>query len=164
MTDQARLEAVLAGIGPAFSAIEVLKVAVRREHGAYALSVTLDREGGVDTALCEQVTRFIDRRVEALEPPVGTYTIEVASAGVDRPLLAPAHFARFTGREARIITRLRVHNRVEFSGPIEAADDEKVRIADRYAGSVDIPYGAIKRANLAYRVEEELKRSRKRGP
>ncbi|MBV8081461.1 MAG: hypothetical protein JO293_07920 [Candidatus Eremiobacteraeota bacterium] len=158
MTDAQRLGSILEGIAAGFPSIEVLKTAVRRERGAYALSVTIDRDGGVDTALCEQVTRYIDKRAEALEPPVDGYTIEVGSAGLDRPLLAPEHYMRFLGREARIITKLRIHNRVEFAGPIEAADEEKVRIADRYAGSVEIPYPAIKRANLVYRVEEDLKR------
>ena len=160
MTDAQRLESILAEIESSFPSVEVLKTGARRERGAYALNVTIDREGGVDTALCEQVTRFIDKRVERLVPPVDAYTIEVGSAGVDRPLLVPAHYIRFLGREARIITRLRIQNRVEFSGPIEAADEAKVRVADRYAGSVDIPYPAIKKANLVYRVQEDLKRSR----
>jgi len=156
-----QLEAVLKNITVEFPSIEVLKTTVRRERGAYVLAVTVDRANGVDTDLCEQLTRYIERRVEAQTPPIGSYTIEVASAGLDRPLLTPAHFTRFAGRPARIITSLRVANRVEFSGAIESADDAKVTIADRYAGRVEIPYGAIKRANLIYEPAQDLKRKKK---
>ncbi|MBV8171667.1 MAG: ribosome maturation factor RimP [Candidatus Eremiobacteraeota bacterium] len=155
-----RFESVLAGARAEFADIEVLVSGVRRERGSYVLWMRIDRPGGVDTALCERVARAIDRRAEALGDAAGPYTIEVASAGVDRPLLEPAHYRRFAGREARIITRLRIANRVEFSGAIEDADDARVRIADRYAGSVDIPYAAIKRANLVYHADDDLKRAR----
>ncbi len=115
MTD--RLDEILKSIGVEFRSIEVLKASVRRERGAYVMAVSVDREGGVDTRLCEQITRFIAHRTDALSPPIGPYTIEVASAGLDRPLLAPEHFRRFAGRVARIITTLRIANRVEFWGP-----------------------------------------------
>ena len=141
-------------------AIERLKAVVRRERGTYVLAATVDRERGVDTDLCEQLTRYIERRVDSLSPPIGSYTIEVSSAGLDRPLLTPAHFARFTGQPARIITHLKVANRVEFSGPIESADEAKVTLADRYAGRVEIPYEAIKRAHLVYEPAQDLKRKR----
>lgn len=156
-----RLENILRNIAVEFPSIEVLKTIVRRERGAYALAVTVDRENGVDTDLCGQLTRYIERRIEALTPPIGACTIEVSSAGLDRPLLVPAHFMRFRGRPARIITSLRVANRVEFTGPIESADEAKVTIADRYAGHVDIPYGAIKRANLVYEPADDLKRKKR---
>jgi ribosome maturation factor RimP len=156
-----RLESILRNIAVEFPSIEVLKTSVRREHGAYAIAVTVDRENGVDTDLCGHLTHYIERQIETSTPPIGPCTIEVASAGLDRPLLAPAHFIRFKGRPARIITSLRVANRVEFNGPIESADDTKVRIADRYAGVVDIPYAAIKRANLVYEPADDLKRKKR---
>lgn len=155
-----RLEAILWSIAEEFKSIEVLKAVVRRERGSFVLAVTIDRDGGVDTRLCELVTRFIEHRVDAIQPSVGPYSIEVASAGLDRPLLSPAHFRRFTGREARIITSLRISNRVEFTGRIESADDTMVALADRYAGRVEIPHGAIKRANLVYEPGDDLKRKK----
>ena len=155
-----RLETILKNISVEFPSIEVLKAVVRRERGAYVLAAIVDRERGVDTDLCEQLSRYIERRVESMSPPIGSYTIEVSSAGLDRPLLTPAHFARFAGQTARIITHLKIANRVEFSGPIESADESKVIIADRYGGRVEIPYPAIKRAHLVYEPTADLKRAR----
>ncbi|HXM19073.1 MAG TPA: hypothetical protein VN934_09770 [Candidatus Tumulicola sp.] len=155
-----KLEALLGDFGAEFKSVEILKSTVRRERGEYVLALTIDRDGGVDTTLCEQVSRIIERRAEALGPTIGSYRIEVASAGLDRPLLTPEHFRRFAGRDARIITRLPIAKRVEFTGRIESANEVSVTIADRYAGTVEIPHAAIKKAHLVYEPAADLRRKK----
>ena len=158
-TDAARrVEEIIAAIPREIANIEILKHTIRRERGAYAIALSVDREGGVDTVLCESISRFIANRLDAASPPIGNYSLEVASAGLDRPLLTPAHFGRFVGRDARIITHERIANRVEFTGNLESANDERIVILDRYAGRVEIPHRAIKRAHLAYEPSRDLKR------
>ncbi|MBV8164546.1 MAG: hypothetical protein JOZ91_09775 [Candidatus Eremiobacteraeota bacterium] len=141
-----------------FRGIEVLKAAVRNERGVHYVSLTIDREGGVDSDLCEAVSRYIERRIEELPPPAPLFQLEVASAGLDRPLIRPEHFQRFHGRVINVITSLRIKNRVEFNGRIAHADDTAVTVDDRYAGQTPIPYAAIKRANLVYDPREDLKK------
>ena len=92
------------------------------------LEITIDRESGVDSNLCEAVSRYVENRIEELPPPVPLFQLEVASAGLARPLLRPEHFARFRGREINVITTLRIKNRVEFTGPISHADGTAVRM------------------------------------
>ncbi len=155
-------ERILQSIGRSseFPRLEVLKSNVRRERGTLMLSVTVDRDGGVDTNLCEAISRYITRRADALPPPVPAYQIEVASAGLDRPLLTPQHFIRFTGRVIKVITTLRIANRTEFTGEIVWADDNVVCVADPHAGQTQIPYGAIKRANLVYEPAEDFHKAK----
>jgi ribosome maturation factor RimP len=141
-----------------FGDLEVLKRSVRKERGTYYVSLMIDREGGVDSALCEAVARFIENRIEELPPPVPLFQLEVASAGLARPLLRPEHYRRFQGREANIITTLRVKNRVEFTGLIASVDETAVTVDDKYAGPTALPYAAIKRANLVYDPRDDLKR------
>jgi ribosome maturation factor RimP len=143
---------------PEFSGLEILKCIVRKEHGTFFISMTIDREGGVDSNLCEAVSRYIERRIEALPAPAPVFALEVASAGLTRPLLHPDHYRRFRGRLINVITTLRIKNRTEFTGAIAAADDNAVTVDDKYAGSTPIPFAAIKRANLVYDPREDLKR------
>jgi ribosome maturation factor RimP len=145
---------------PAFRGVEVLKSFVRREHRAYVLGMLIDREGGVDTDLCEAISRYLLRRAEELATPGGDYRVEVASAGLDRPLLTPAHFRRFAGQRAKVITSLRIGNRIEFEGPIGEVGTDAVTILDKHAGPSPIPYAAMKRANLVYDPTEDLKKKR----
>jgi ribosome maturation factor RimP len=156
------LEEIIATLSadPRFHDVEVLRSAVKREHGAYVLDVVVDRDGGVDTDLCQAISKQLIRRVDALEPAVDGYRVEVSSAGLDRPLLTPAHFRRFAGRTAKVITTLRIANRTEFTGGIGPVSEESVIILDPHAGPTPIPFGAMKRANLVYDPSEDLKRRR----
>jgi ribosome maturation factor RimP len=159
---RAALDEIIASLAsdPRFRDVEVLRSTIRREHGASVLDIVVDRADGVDTDLCEAVTKHVIRRVDALEQGIGDYRVEVSSAGLDRPLLSPAHFRRFAGRTAKVITTLRIANRTEFTGSIGAVTDESVTILDPHAGPTPVPYAAMKRANLVYDPAEDLKRKR----
>ncbi len=155
-----QLEAICTSITavPSFADVEILKLAIHKEHRVYHLSLTIDRESRVDSNLCEAVSRHIERRIEELPPPVPLFTIEVASAGVERPLLTPEHYRRFKGRMINVITTLRVRNRTEFTGTIAGVDENAVTIDDKYAGVTPLPYRAIKRAHLVYDPRSDLNR------
>ena len=160
MPDRELLASIAAAVfeSPDLADVELVRILIRREHGAYVVDATIDCEGGVGTALCESIGRRIGRRIDDARPDL-EYRIEVASAGLDRPLLTPEHFRRFAGKQARIITMLRIGNRTEFQGSIGSTTDDAVEIHDPHAGDVLVPYAAIKRANLVYEPSEDLKRS-----
>jgi ribosome maturation factor RimP len=161
---QQDIEAICSGFTAiaAFSDIEILKSTIRRERGTFYISLVIDRAAGIGTEVCEAVARHIERRLEALPPPVPLFTLEVASAGLARPLLTPDHYRRFQGREINVITTLRIRNRTEFTGTIAEVADNAVTIEDKYIGSTPLPYQAIKRANLVYHPEDDLKKSKSR--
>ena len=146
---------------PEFFGIEVLKAVVRRENRALVVSLIVDREDGVDTDLCEAISRYLIRRIDALDQPPADYRVEVASAGLERPLLSPAHYRRFRGKDAKVVTSLHIGNRIEFSGPIGTVTDEAVTILDPHAGPTPIPYAAIKRAHLIYDPVQDFKKKKR---
>lgn len=144
----------------AFGGVEVLRTLVRREGRTQVMSLVVDREGGMDTDSCARISRFIINRIEALDPPIEDYRVEVSSAGLERPLLTADHYRRFRGRSAKVITSLHIGNRVEFTGPIDVVTDEAVTIRDPHAGPTPIPFAAIKRAHLIYDPSSDLKKKR----
>jgi ribosome maturation factor RimP len=156
--DRERIETVVDTAVADFAGVELVRRLVVRERGGYSVRVMLDREGGVSTQLCETVSKTIARGIDALSSPAPDYDLEVASAGLDRPLLSPAHFRRFAGRKAKVVTSKPVGNRVEFSGPIVTADDIAVVIDDAHAGATPVPHAVIKRANLIYDASTDFKR------
>lgn len=161
---RAAWDAIVASLpsAPGLNDIEILKSSVRREHGVYSFALAVDRPAGVDTTFCELVSRYIAQKFDATPSPVPPYQIEVASAGLERPLLTREHFARFAGREAKVVTMMPVANRTVFTGPIASSDQSVVRLDDRYAGLTAIPYAVIKRATLVYEPVEDLRRSKRR--
>ncbi len=106
--------------------------------------VYVDRENGVDHALCERVT-------DVLRGYLDRYTVEVSSPGPARPLRKPAHFKRFVGRRVSLKTSAGAAGRSRLRGRVVAACDESVRIATE-TEELEIPYENLVRGNL---IDEE---------
>jgi ribosome maturation factor RimP len=102
--------------------------------------VYVDHAEGVDHALCARVSEILNDYRQS-------YTIDVSSPGLDRPLRTPAHFRAAVGRVAQIRTAGEIAGKKRFRGTIVAAADQSLRIAvgDR---ELDIPYDTIVRGNL----------------
>lgn len=156
--DRERIENVVEAAVADFNGVELVRRTVVRERGGFSVRVMLDRDGGVSTELCESVSKSIARGIGALSEPELEFDLEVASAGLDRPLFTAEHFRRFAGRKAKIVTSRPVGNRVDFSGPIVTADATVVVIDDPHAGATPVPLAAIKRANLIYDPSADFKR------
>lgn len=108
--------------------------------GPERLTVYIDHPGGVDHALCEQVTDVLRRYLDY-------YTLDVSSPGLERPLRTPAHFAGVVGRRASIRTSREIAGRKRFRGEVVAVGDRAVTLATG-GDRVEIPYEAIARGNL----------------
>src|ERR1700759_3622055 len=70
-------------------------------------SVMVDREGGIDIETCERIAARINVALDAFPDE---YTLEVTSAGVNRPLVKPSDYDRFDGRAAKVVTTLMIAN------------------------------------------------------
>jgi ribosome maturation factor RimP len=119
-------------VEPALPGTEVLAVELA---GKERFCVFVDHPAGVDHALCERVTHLLRSYLDE-------YSIEVSSPGFDRPLRTRSHFERAVGRKVRVRTRT---DRVR--GEVLKAAAGAVQIRNG-AGTVDIPYDEIVRANL----------------
>lgn len=73
-----------------------------REAGEWFLRVYIDKEGGVSIEDCETVSRPLSDRLDEADPIEGSYTFEVSSAGAERPLKKPEHFAQMMGKQVEI--------------------------------------------------------------
>ena len=104
--------------------------------GRERFCVYVDAPGGVDHAVCEQVSGL-------LRPFLDRYSVEVSSPGPERPLRRREHFARAEGRRVRVKTEA---GRVR--GTVAAAGERSFRLVNGTGEPVDIPYDAIVRANL----------------
>ena len=117
----------------ALPSVEVLAVELT---GPERFTVYIDRPDGVDHALCQQVTRV-------LWDYLRTYSVDVSSPGLERPLRKPEHFQRVVGRRVKLKTA----ERSKVRGQVKRADESAVTVAAD-AGEVDIPYEQIVRGNL----------------
>jgi ribosome maturation factor RimP len=79
---------------------------------------------------CEEISRALSALLDVEDPISESFTLEVSSAGVDRPLTRLSDFERFKGFKAKVETRFLVEGRRRFSGTLGGVEEgDKVRIA-----------------------------------
>ena len=78
----------------------------------------------------------------------GAWSLEVSSAGIDRPLTRAKDWNRFAGHLARAETIAPVDGRRRFSGIVLGADDAAARLRLDDGSEVALPLDAIRRAKL----------------
>ena len=142
---------VTAGLG-----LEVFDVQLKREAGGMVLRVQIDRPGPAATAEdsvsvedCATVSRDLGALLDVEDLVPTSYTLEVSSPGLDRPLRGAEDYRRFAGRRAKIVMRARVDGQAFFKGQLAGLDGDAVVIV----GEEDhrrhlIPLDTITRANL----------------
>ena len=99
-----------------------------KEAGEWYLRLYIDKEGGVSIDDCEAVSRAVSDALDAADPIEGSYIFEVSSAGADRPLKKPEHFAAMMGREVEVRLYRAREGRKEFTGVLSGYEDGAVTI------------------------------------
>lgn len=143
--------------GVGFPELEIVQRRVRAMRGTTAFGVTIDRPGGADLALCERIAARLNDTLEACDAP---YSLEVESAGLERPLVRPADYTRFAGQAARIVTSLTVNGAKTHRGTLRGVRGEAV-ILETQGGELPLPIAAIKSANLEYDPRADLQRNKR---
>ena len=96
---------------------------------------------------CSTISQSLSALLDLENPIQGSYTLEVSSPGLDRPLTRPQDYTRFAGLEAKIELRHTINGRRRFRGRIAGLADDKVNI-DLENTRVVISYTDIERAKL----------------
>mgnify|MGYP004705950575 FL=1 len=99
-----------------------------KEAGEWFLRVYIDKEGGVSIDDCEAVSRPLSDLLDEADPIEGSYTFEVSSAGADRVLKKPEHFARFQGQEVEVKLYRPRDGRKDFVGVLRSWQDGDVTL------------------------------------
>jgi ribosome maturation factor RimP len=121
--------------------------------------VILDREdGGVSMDLITEVSQEISDSLDRGYYIDGRYTLEVSSAGLERPLLRPTDFSRFMGREITVRTREPIEGRRLLEGQIRSAGEEVFELELPDGRLVQMAYASVAGANLKVDWAEELRR------
>ena len=136
--------------------LELFDLQFRREPIGWVLRIVIDCPGAPDTggqgkdvtvADCATVSVDVSAVLDAEVTFDHTYTLEVSSPGLDRPLRHLADFARFIGRRVKIVTSEPVDGQRFVSGRISAVDGRTIVIEDGKT-TRRVPETAVARARL----------------
>lgn len=125
------------------------------------LRVRIDAPGaasdaGVSVDDCTRASRALEEYLDEAPGLAERYVLEVSSPGVERPLVRPADFERFAGREVavRTVAKLPTGSRRvsgELIGLKTVDGEEHVLLRQEDGSEIDIPRANVARANLVFR-------------
>lgn len=135
--------------------LEIFDVQYRREAAGMVLRIRIDRSGPAASAAesvsvddCANVSRDLSAILDVEDVVPTSYTLEVSSPGLDRPLRGAGDFARFAGRRAKLVMRQAVDGQAFFKGILGGIDASDVLIDADDGRRHRVPLSVITRANL----------------
>jgi ribosome maturation factor RimP len=114
------------------------------------VQIMADRADGSQISVedCEQISHDVSAAIDVEDPIPGAWTLEVSSAGIDRPLTRIKDWNRFAGHLARVETFFPQNGRKRFAGVVLGADNDAARIRLEDDSEVAIRHPDIRRAKL----------------
>src|SRR5437899_6130604 len=120
----------------ASSALEVVEVELRGGGKARMLRIVIDKPAGVTQEDCANPSREVGTILDVEDAvPGGSYTLEVSSPGLDRKLVRPADYERFTGSRVKLTTRNPVNGNRFFEGKLESFQQGRLTLDMGTAGT-----------------------------
>ncbi len=141
--------------------LEVVDVELLGEGRHRVLRVLVDRDGGVSVDECARLSEALSRELDLYDLPLGSYTLEVASPGLDRVLRKPAEFVRFSGRTVAVTTYAPVAGQRRFRGRLLGLVDGRVALHLEDGRELRLDLGDIAQAKLVVGMDalrEDLRR------
>ncbi len=114
---------------------ELVDVEYVKEGSTYYLRVYIDKEGGITINDCEAVARQMNDLLDREDFIPDSYTFEVSSPGLGRPLKKEKDYIRNMGKQIEIRTYRAIDRCKEFCGTLEAYDKDTVTITDEVGTS-----------------------------
>jgi len=132
-------------------ALELVDIEIIGRGKTPVLRIYIDKDGGVTVEDCAKVSGQAELALTAEDSMNSPYTLEVSSPGLTRPLKKPADFKRAVGSLACLALKNTMPgvDSGKALGVIMGANDTCVTFELKDGGkNVEIPYPAIKKANL----------------
>ncbi|OLA63768.1 MAG: ribosome maturation factor RimP [Roseburia inulinivorans] len=101
---------------------ELVDVEYVKEGSTWYLRVYIDKEGGITSDDCADVSREMNEILDREDYVEGSYTFEVSSPGLGRPLKKEKDYIRSMGKELEIRTYRAIDREKEFYGILKAYD------------------------------------------
>ena len=124
------------------------------------LRIVIDKLSGITHEDCANLSREVGTILDVEDAvPGGSYTLEVSSPGLDRKLVRPVDYERFTGSRVKLTTQQPVNGNRHFEGRLESfqqgrltldlsAARKKRRPEQSGAEKLEIDLANVEKANL----------------
>src|SRR4030095_16674115 len=136
-------EQVAASLG-----MEVVRAEIKGGGGHSIVRIFIDQPSGISLNDCERFSRQLSVLLDVEDWIPVSYTLEVSSPGLDRPLVKEADFRRFAGKKAKVRTRTLIEGEKSFRGVILDAAEGRLDLEVETGRRIEISLAEIESANL----------------
>jgi len=128
------LAPVVEGMGYELVGIEYL---LRGPSGGGLLRIYIDHTNGITLDDCSRVSHQVSGVLDVEDPIGESYSLEISSPGLDRPLFGKRDFERFVGNRVALRMRTKIAGQRRFNGELRGVeggdvllvvDDELIRL------------------------------------
>ena len=117
--------------------LELVDVQCLGQGARMLLRVTIDKPEGVNVEDCEQLHISLSRALDLQDPIPHTYTLEVSSPGLDRPLKDQADYEHAVGKLVNLKLRQPINSQWRLTGRIVETNDHGLQLALQGANRVN---------------------------
>jgi len=156
------LETRVTGIAEQLAAslqMEVVLVEIKGDGNRSIIRAYIDKPNGVTLDDCEQFSKRYSVLLDVEDLIPFSYTLEISSPGVNRPLLKESDFQRFCGKDARILIRRPIEGQKNFRGKIVGVNAGQVELEILPGKQIGIALADIEKANLIADLSNRPQRS-----
>lgn len=128
---------------------ELVDVDIQKAGGKQLVRLFVDRAEGIGLDDLQSVSEEVSAILDAEDPIKGSYTLEVSSPGLDRPLKTEQDYRRFVGRLAKLSSYELVEGKRHWTGRIASCEDGVVTLdLEKEEASARIPWDKISHGRL----------------
>ncbi len=128
--------------------LELVDVVYATESGRRILRVIIDGPGGVTIDDCTMVSRELGTLLDVEDVVPESYSLEVSSPGLDRPLVREKDFRNAVGKKIRLRTKEPLDGRRNFRAVLVGVGDDSVTLEDSEGRLWKIELSNIDKARL----------------
>lgn len=128
--------------------MEVVLVEIKGSGNRSVVRTFIDQTGGVSLDDCARFSRRFSVSLDVEDWVPFSYTLEVSSPGIDRPLVKESDFKRYCGKNATVRSRKPVDGRKNFKGRIADVTAGRLELEISPGNTIKIALMDIEKANL----------------
>ena len=123
-------------------------VDVEYQADIQTLKLLIHKPGGISIEDCQQVSRIANPILDVHDMILGTYNLEVASPGLNRPLITEADFRRNLGQKVQVEMPSTTASCSQLNGTLNQVSDGKILLTLFSGKTVQIAISDIVQAQI----------------
>ncbi len=114
------------------------------------VQVMADRQDGSQISIedCERINDVVSATLDVADIIKSAWTLEISSAGIDRPLTRVKDWNTYAGHQARAEVNIPINGRKRFTGVVLGADPSAARMRLDDGTDIALPLSDLRRAKL----------------